>query len=498
MSPPPEGLERKLGELLASKNQVPKNLGVDPTPSDDPQLNQLIDDVRSSRAQGAPEATHVAIGDAHDKMFDNLINRASDLTAGLNRIRPDASSPGIDAIMEHVGNIAKSIDQAAHALDVSKHAALDYNASVTDYWANMTPARDEAKQLQAEGTKANQLIALGVVTIGGDGQQLIPNIHSQQPAAVPMAAAIMDGQAVRTPEAIQQDLQNNAERQRQIASTFRDAQPSIQTALVDSSMINPPPPIPLSPAAIASTGSAGSNAPAGGVVPGVSGGGRSTSSGSRSSSTSTGPTPSTVGARATAPAPRLDNATLLGAQSQTPMPSVMMQPSPYVGQQLPGYSSPSSGGGLTAPTPTGPRAMTDSEFSKLLDSARSKPGPTGQQTSANAAPNLSTSGTSTSAATPGSAPLVQPPSWANAQTAGTAESAGGSGKTGSGATSAATTAGTRSTSGMPMMPMMPPGQGAAGGKSDKSERPTIISVDPMVYGDDIKSTDPVIRPRRAE
>lgn len=498
MSPPPEGLGRKLGELLASKSKVPKYQGADPTPSDDPRLNQLIEDVRSSRAQGAPESTHTAIGDTHDKMFDNLINRASELSAGLNGVRPDASSPGIDAIMEHVANIAKTIDQAAHALDVSKHAALDYNASVAAYWANMTPARDAAKQLQAESDKANQLIALGVVTIGDDGEQLIPDLRSLKPFALQTALSIMDGEKVRIPEKVQQELQSNAELQRQIASTFRNAQPSIQTALSDSSMINPPPPIPLSPEAAGSTGNAGSGNGATGVVPAVSSGGRTSSPGSQSSSTTRStPTSAPVGARATAAAPRLDNATLLGAQSQTPMPSVMMQPGLPAGQPLPGYSSPSTGG-LTAGTPAGPRAMTDSEFSKLLDSARGKPGPTGQQTTANASPNLSTSGTSTSAATPGSAPLVQPPSWANAQTAGTTESAGGSGKAGSSAATTTGASGSRSASGMPMMPMMPPGQGPAGGKADKSDRPAIISVDPMVYGDDIKSTDPVIRPRRAD
>lgn len=496
MSPPPEGFERKLGELLASKTKVPKYQGADPTPSDDPRLNQLIEDVRSSRAQGAPESTHTAIGDAHDKMLDNLINRASELSAGLNGVSPDASSPGIDTIMEHVSNIAKSIDQAAHALDVSKHAVLDYNVSVAAYWANMTPARDAAKQLQAESDKANQLIALGVVTIGDDGEQLIPDLRSLTPLALPTALSIMDGEKVRIPEKVQQDLQSNAELQRQIASTFRNAQPSIQTGLSDSSMINPPPPIPLSSEAAGSTGSAGSSNGGPGAIPAVSSGGRSSNSGSQSSTRST-PTSAPVGARATTAAPRLDNATLLGAQSQTPMPSVMMQPGVPAGQPLPGYSSPSTGG-LTAGTPAGPRAMTDSEFSKLLDSARGKPGPTGQQTTANASPNLSTSGTSTSAATPGSTPLVQPPSWANAQTAGTTESAGGNGKAGPSAATTTGANGSRSASGMPMMPMMPPGQGPAGGKADKSDRPAIISVDPMVYGDDIKSTDPVIRPRRAD
>ncbi|MFT7022403.1 MAG: hypothetical protein ACJA07_001487 [Rhodococcus sp. (in: high G+C Gram-positive bacteria)] len=493
---PPESFGRKLGDLLASKTKVPKHLGADPAPSDDPRLNQLIADVRSSRAQGVPELTHTAIGNAHDNMFDILISRASELTAGLNRVSPEASSPGIDAIMEHVANIAKSIDQAAHALDVSKHAALDYNASVTTYWANMTPARDAAKQLQAESDKANQLIALGVVSIGDDGEQLIPDLRSLTPLAVPTAFSIMDGERVRIPEKVQQDLQSNAELQRQIASTFRNAQPSIQTALSDSSMINPPPPIPLSPEPAGSTGNAGSGNGAAGVIPAVSSGGRSSNSGSQSS-TRSNPTLAPVGARATAGAPRLDNATLLGAQSQTPMPSVMMQPGSFAGQSLPAYSSPPTGG-LTAGAPAGPRAMTDSEFSKLLESARGRQGPTGQQTAANASPNISTSGTSTSAATPGSAPLVQPPSWANAQTAGTTESAGGNGKPGSSAATTTGASGSRSASGMPMMPMMPPGQGPAGGKADKSDRPAIISVDPMVYGDDIKSTDPVIRPRRAD
>ncbi|WP_128645517.1 hypothetical protein [Rhodococcus sp. BS-15] len=262
-------------------------------------------------------------------MFDNLINRASELSAGLNGVRPDASSPGIDTIMEHVSNIAKSIDRAAHALDVSKHAALDYNASVAAYWANMTPARDAAKQLQAESDKANQLIALGVVTIGDDGEQFIPDLQSLKPSAVPTAFSIMDGEKVRIPERVQQDLQSNAELQRQIASTFRNAQPSIQAAVgPEISMINPPPPIPLSPEAAASTGNSGASSTAANLSPGVSGvlgGGRSSSPGPRSS-TASSPAQSTVGARATAAPPRLDNATLLGAQNQNLMPSVMMQP----------------------------------------------------------------------------------------------------------------------------------------------------------------------------
>lgn len=162
-------------------------------------------------------------------------------------------------------------------------------------------------------------------------------------------------------------------------------------------------------------------------------------------------------------------------------------------QVVPGYTLPG-----TVTSAGQASTMSDREFNSLLD--RIRPDRAGSSSSAPSsslgsgggagASGGGLSGGSSAIAAPR---LVQPTSWSNASSpTGVSESQAARAAAAASQASPSTAAPAARAGGMPMAPMGPMGGNPGGAPRDPKDQPQIKNADPDVYGDDVKTLDPII------
>ncbi|GAA3148112.1 hypothetical protein [Rhodococcus baikonurensis] len=162
-------------------------------------------------------------------------------------------------------------------------------------------------------------------------------------------------------------------------------------------------------------------------------------------------------------------------------------------QVVPGYTLPG-----TVTSAGQASTMSDREFNSLLD--RIRPDRAGSSSSAPSSSLGSSggaggsggglSGGSSAIAAPR---LVQPTSWSNASSpTGVSESQAARAAAAASQASPSTAAPAARAGGMPMAPMGPMGGNPGGPPKDPKDQPQIKNADPDVYGDDVKTLDPII------
>ncbi|MDE8647488.1 hypothetical protein PXH69_21175 [Rhodococcus qingshengii] len=162
-------------------------------------------------------------------------------------------------------------------------------------------------------------------------------------------------------------------------------------------------------------------------------------------------------------------------------------------QVVPGYTLPG-----TVTSAGQASTMSDREFNSLLD--RIRPDRAGSSSSAPSsslgsgggagASGGGLSGGSSAIAAPR---LVQPTSWSNASSpTGVSESQAARAAAAASQASPSTAAPAARAGGMPMAPMGPMGGNPGGPPRDPKDQPQIKNADPDVYGDDVKTLDPII------
>ncbi|MGB3369200.1 MAG: hypothetical protein WBD41_03780 [Rhodococcus sp. (in: high G+C Gram-positive bacteria)] len=162
-------------------------------------------------------------------------------------------------------------------------------------------------------------------------------------------------------------------------------------------------------------------------------------------------------------------------------------------QVVPGYTLPG-----TVTSAGQASTMSDREFNSLLD--RIRPDRAGSSSSAPSSSLGSSggagasggglSGGSSAIAAPR---LVQPTSWSNASSpTGVSESQAARAAAAASQASPSTAAPAARAGGMPMAPMGPMGGNPGGPPRDPKDQPQIKNADPDVYGDDVKTLDPII------
>lgn len=426
--------------------------------------------------------------------FGQLADELSDLAGAVHAIDTSGLTGTLgEAFITKKNGFQNDLEEFSATLEKLQATADDHRRSESTFVAT-APTLDEIEQA------AQDLFAL---------QQAAP--LTSPLATLPTVLDVANAQAIQDAQLRYNQL---SQQRRDAERTFRADQESLTERINDavvpglSGRDHDSASVPVPGGSGPSSGGGASVSPGGSPSGGGASGGtpnrapRSTSS--SSDSPSAGSTNSTGSGRtsvedvlaAGTPVPGTEPSMMpvagMGMMPQAAMtnPALMNRFGPQI---APGYTIPGTTTSAGQAVP-----MSNSDFNSLLEKLRSDRATGGASlpTSPSSTPGVGGGGGGGALAGGANAPaaprLVQPTSWANATSPTGVSEANSRSATASPASSQATSTPARSSAMPPMAPMAPMSPNGAGGSKNPKDQPQIKNADPDVYGDDVRTTDPII------